>query len=90
MCEDRTVPVFSHLIADYLKLCNMFFTRVFGSGLINVLSLTHFGLAWYFVSLVSSIMSHINTVCSLIYVVLDVKCLFVNVLLTISFTFVAC
>lgn len=39
------------------------FMRMFSSCLINVLfGLTHFSLAWYFVSLVSWIMSHINTV----------------------------
>lgn len=66
--ERQNCTSFIHVIADCLNLCIMSycvcFMKMFSSCLINVLlSLTHFSLAWYFVSLVTWIMSDINTVC---------------------------
>lgn len=73
------VSVFSHLKLCILFLC-VFFTEMFSSWSINV----HFNLtpAWYFVSCVSSIMTHMNNVGSLTYAQL------VNILLLEAYSFV--
>lgn len=52
-----------------------FFMRMFGICEINVLlSLTHFSLVWYFVSLVFWLLSYINTVCALTSALDNIKC----------------
>lgn len=77
------VSVFSHLKLCILFFVCVFFTEVFSSWSINVhFNLTHFTPAWYFVSCVSSIMTHMNNVGSLTYAQL------VNILLLEAYSFV--
>lgn len=58
----------------YMSLC-VCFMRMFGSCLINVLlSLTHFSLVWYFLSLVSSWLLYGNTIHALKFAINDIKC----------------